>query len=216
MTDEPRPAARRPTPPGSTTPSDERPQERRDVTDPRTMRALAHPVRLALVELIGREGELTATRAAELLDESPGNTSWHLQTLAKYGYIEEAGGGRGRRRPWRLTSVSNRFRTTGEGSESDAAGDALEAVAVEQAVKRLHTWQTQRRSYSRDWQDAAFTAHSIGYLTAEEMAELGDELSALFGRYKDRLLDKERRPADAQPVRLFAVGHPVPPTPSGN
>jgi hypothetical protein len=68
MTDETRPAARRPKPPGSATPSGDRRQERREVTDPRTMRALAHPVRLALVELIGREGELTATRAAELLD----------------------------------------------------------------------------------------------------------------------------------------------------
>jgi DNA-binding transcriptional ArsR family regulator len=215
MTDDPRPAARRPERAASANPANRR-DERREVTDPRTMRALAHPVRLALVELIGREGELTATRAAELLDESPGNMSWHLQTLAKYGYVEEAGGGRGRSRPWRLTSVSSRFRTTGQGGESDAAGDALEAVAVEQALERLRDWRTQRRSYPREWQDAAFTAHSIGYFTAEEMTELGDELAALFSRYKDRLLDKERRPADAQPVRLFAVGHPIEPTPSGN
>jgi DNA-binding transcriptional ArsR family regulator len=190
--------------------------QRREITDPRTMRALAHPVRLALVEALGREGELTATRAAELLDESPGNMSWHLQTLAKYGYIEEAGGGRGRSRPWRLTSVSNRFRTTGEDGEADAAADALESVAVEQTLDRLRDWRSQRRSYPREWRDAAFTANSIGYLTAKEMADLGDEIAALFGRYKDRILDKERRPADAEPVKLFASGHPIPPTPSGN
>jgi DNA-binding transcriptional ArsR family regulator len=190
--------------------------ERREISDPRTIRALAHPVRLALVEALGREGQLTATRAAELLDASPGNMSWHLQTLAKYGYIEEAGGGRGRSRPWRLTSVSNRFRTTGDGGEADAAGDALESVAVDQAYAQLHDWRTRRRSYPREWNDAAFTAHSIGYLTADELAGLGDEIAELLGRYKDRILDKERRPADAQPVRLFAVGHPIAPTPSGN
>ena len=71
---------------------------RREITDPRTMRALAHPVRIALLEALRREGTLTATRAAELLGDSPGNMSWHLQTLAKYGFVEEAGGGRGRSR----------------------------------------------------------------------------------------------------------------------
>ena len=189
---------------------------RRDISDPRAMRALAHPVRLALVEALGREGELTATRAAELLDESPGNMSWHLQTLAKYGYIEEAGGGRGRSRPWRLTTTSNRFRTTGQGQAADAAGDALESVLAEQTYAQLREWFTERRSYPNEWREAAFTSYSIGYLTVEEMAQLGDEVAALFGRYKDRVLDKERRPADAEPIKLFAFGHPVPPTPSGN
>ncbi len=80
--------------------------DHRDISDPRTMRALAHPVRLALLEALRREGPLTATRAAELLDDSPGNMSWHLQTLAKYGFVEEAGGGRGRSRPWRVVSLT--------------------------------------------------------------------------------------------------------------
>src|ERR1700749_2883240 len=91
------------------------------VTDARAMRALAHPLRVALLELMRRDGEITATRAAELLGESPGNMSWHLQTLAKYGYIEEAGGGRGRSRPWRLASASNRFLTTPEDGEGYGA-----------------------------------------------------------------------------------------------
>ncbi|HEX3801511.1 MAG TPA: helix-turn-helix domain-containing protein [Solirubrobacteraceae bacterium] len=51
-------------------------------------------MRLALLDAIRRYGEITATRAAELLSESPGNMSWHLQTLAKYG-------GPGARRPTR-------------------------------------------------------------------------------------------------------------------
>jgi hypothetical protein len=59
------------------------PVPRRIVSDARTMRALAHPVRIALLEAIGREGELTASHAAEMLDESPGNMSWHLQTLSR-------------------------------------------------------------------------------------------------------------------------------------
>ncbi len=192
------------------------PVAQRLVSDARTMRALAHPVRLALLEAIGREGELTATHAAEMLDESPGNMSWHLQTLARYGYVEEAGGGKGRSRPWRLAAVSNRFQTTAEDAEANAAGEALESTYADDAYSRLRTWFARRASYPHQWRDAAFTADSIGYLTAEEMSTLGDEVAELFGRYRERVLKKELRPADAQPVKLVAFGHPIPPTPTGN
>src|SRR3954463_16144739 len=97
----------------------------RELTDPRAMRALAHPVRISVLELLLREGPLTATRAAELLDESPGNMSWHLQTLARYGFIEETGEGRGRARPWRLVSVGNRF-----GVSADDPAQAHAAVEL--------------------------------------------------------------------------------------
>jgi DNA-binding transcriptional ArsR family regulator len=192
------------------------PVSRRIVSDARTMRALAHPVRIALLEAIGREGELTATRAAEMLDESPGNMSWHLQTLARYGYVEETGGGKGRSRPWRLASVSNRFETAAEDPEAHAAGDALESTFADQAYARLRAWFARRASYSHRWRNAAFTADSIGYLTADEMSMLSDEIAELFGRYRDRVANKELRPADAEPVKLVAFGHPIPPTPTGN
>ena len=195
----------------------EGPLLRRVISDPRTMRALAHPVRIALLELLGREGELTATRAAELLDENPGNMSWHLQTLAKYGYVEETGGGKGRSRPWRIASLSNRFETaTADDPEIEAAGEALESTFADRAFARLREWWSRRASYTYEWRDAAFTSDSLAYLTVEELAELGDDIAELFGRYRERVLDKQRRPAGARPVQLVAYGHPLPPTPSGN
>lgn len=192
------------------------PEELRQISDPRTMRALAHPVRIALLELLGREGQLTASAAAELLDDSPGNMSWHLQTLAKYGYVEEAGGGKGRSRPWRIASVSNRFRTSSEDPEFDAAGEALESTFADRAFTRLRQWWGRRATYPFAWRDAAFVSDSIGYLTAEEMAELGEEIASLFLRYRDRVLNKDLRPAGAEPTQLIAFGHPIPPTPAGN
>jgi DNA-binding transcriptional ArsR family regulator len=191
------------------------PAGRRLITDPRTMRALAHPVRLALLEALGREGELTATRAAEMLDESPGNMSWHLQTLAKYGYIEETGGGKGRSRPWRITSVANRFQTA-EDPAVEAAGEALESTFADRSYSNLREWWGKRASYPFAWREAAFSSDSLGYLTVEELSEVGEEIAALFGRYRDRVLNKQLRPADAQPVKMVAFGHPIPPTPSGN
>src|SRR6266480_6150204 len=76
-----------------------------ELTDPRALRAVAHPTRLALIGLLRRRGPLTATRAGELIGESAASCSFHLRQLAKYGLVEEAGGGRGRERPWQATAM---------------------------------------------------------------------------------------------------------------
>jgi predicted ArsR family transcriptional regulator len=192
-----------------------KPPSRPFITDARTMRALAHPLRVRLVELIRRDGEITATRAAELLDESPGNMSWHLQTLAKYGFIEEAGGGRGRSRPWRMTRSFESFDTSGPDAEAAAAGEALERTEMERTSERMREWWTRRRDYPIEWRRAAFMANSVAYLTADELAAMTEEIVEIYSRYRDRA-DRAQRPPDALPVELFAVGHPIPPTAAGN
>ena len=53
-----------------------------DLTDPKAMRALAHPLRWALLEALAHAGTLTATQASEMLGESPANGAFHLRTLA--------------------------------------------------------------------------------------------------------------------------------------
>src|ERR671933_1008905 len=75
------------------------------LTDPRAMRAYAHPVRLELIRLVRGRGPITATQAAAALGESSGTCSFHLRQLARYGLVEEAGGGRGREKPWRATAT---------------------------------------------------------------------------------------------------------------
>src|ERR1700733_12702837 len=83
------------------------PSERRkrqlQVNDPALMRALAPPLRWQLLEALTHAGTLTATQASEILGETPANCAFHLRTLAKYGFAREAGGGRGRERPWTRT-----------------------------------------------------------------------------------------------------------------
>src|SRR6202020_16347 len=85
-----------------------KPSERRSInrlTDPKALRALAHPIRMSLVGMLRVHGPLTATKAAELLGESSASCSFHLRQLAKYGLVEEAGGGKGREGPWRATTM---------------------------------------------------------------------------------------------------------------
>jgi DNA-binding transcriptional ArsR family regulator len=185
------------------------------VTDARAVRALAHPLRVALLEVMRRDGEITATRAAELLDENPGNMSWHLQTLAKYGFVEETGEGRGRSRPWRLTSDMRSFETAMADPEAVAAGEALERTVIERTYGQLREWWSRRLSYPVKWRRAAFMSDSVVYLTPSELSAIMTGITEIYTRYADRT-DKDKRPAGALPVRLYAHGHPLPPTSSGN
>ena len=57
------------------------------LTDAKGMRAMAHPVRMALLELFSVRETLTATQASDVLGESPANCAFHLRTLAKYGFV---------------------------------------------------------------------------------------------------------------------------------
>jgi DNA-binding transcriptional ArsR family regulator len=195
-------------------PEPSRPQ-RQVVSDARAMRALAHPLRVALLDALRRDGEITATRAAELLGESPGNMSWHLQTLARYGFVEDTGKGRGRSRPWRLTAESRSFETGGTDAETAAAGEALERSFQERTTGQLRQWWSRRSAYPAKWRRAAFVNDSIRYVTAEELTAIMDEIVAIYDRYADRTTT-EKRPAGALPVHLYAHGHPLPPTSSGS
>jgi DNA-binding transcriptional ArsR family regulator len=193
-----------------------RDEEPRQLTDPRVVRALAHPVRLALLEALLREGPLTATEAAELLSDSPGNMSWHLQTLAKYGYVEEAEGGVGRRRPWRRVAIGTTYDETPENPELSMAAATLSQLGHERSLDRLRVWFGERASYPQEWQQAWFSLNSLNYLLPEELEKLGEDINALLTPFRDRVAHPDRRPAGSKPVGVVAYGHPLQLTPSGN
>jgi DNA-binding transcriptional ArsR family regulator len=76
------------------------PNPHRRLSDPRELNALAHPVRMAIIELLSLSGPLTTTELADRLDETPANCSWHIGKLALYGFVEEGDDGMGGRCPW--------------------------------------------------------------------------------------------------------------------
>src|SRR4051812_49626096 len=85
------------------------PDAHRRLSDPRELQALAHPVRMAIIEQLSISGPLTATELADRLDETPANCSWHLRKLAQHGFVEEAEGGKGRQRPWQVPGLGFRW-----------------------------------------------------------------------------------------------------------
>jgi len=189
----------------------------REISDPKAMRALAHPVRLAILDAIRNEGELTATRAAELLDQSPGNMSWHLQTLAKYGFIVEAEGARGRSRPWKIAPDTTKFSV----KPSEAVPGSFDAVehlvvtVLDRSFEQLQEWWRQHRDFGDAWFSASFVSETTTFLTPAELAEISEQMQRLLFRYEDRS-DPSRRPAEALPVRMVSFAHPAPHTKPGD
>ncbi|MEV0808464.1 helix-turn-helix domain-containing protein [Micromonospora sp. NPDC050200] len=181
----------------------------RDITDPQALRAIAHPLRLRILEAVALHGPLTATQVADHVGESPANCSWHLRQLAKYGFIAEAGGGTGRQRPWRLVTDGHRWGDGEESPELARAGDAAAQVLLDLEYRALHAWMAARRQESPAWRDAGFINQFLSWYTAEELGALQSEVRELFARHLDRLDDPAARPPGSRPVRLMAWGVPA-------
>ena len=188
-------------------------REPKELRDSRAIRALAHPHRLTLLELIGREGSLTSARAAALTGESTAHCSFHLRQLAKYGFVEPAEGGKGRERPWRLATVDVRWSDEEAAPEVAAAADELTTLLLERDLAALERYLRTRTSFAPEWREAATATHGTVYVTAAELAELGRELIALRERYADRLVDPSLRPPDARAARMLGLAFPSPEEP---
>ena len=89
------------------------------------MRAPAHPTRTALLEALHVHDTLTATEASELLGMTPTNCAFHLRALARFGFVEQAGIGPGRRRPWRALDVPLVFSDVQDDEQAAVAARAL-------------------------------------------------------------------------------------------
>jgi DNA-binding transcriptional ArsR family regulator len=183
----------------------------RQLTDPMTMRALAHPARLALMEALNHHGELTATEAAEHVGESPSNCSFHLRQLAKYGFVEEAEGGSGRRRPWRTVSVGTQFSDVHQDTETALAAGMLGRVIAERLLERARVGLEQRHLLPDEWRAVTGTSDMTLYVTAEEMGAIGDEVVDALLRYRDRIADPSKRPDGSRPIQVAVFGYPVEP-----
>lgn len=181
-----------------------------ELTDPRALRAVAHPVRLQLVGLLRREGPLTATQAGELIGESPASCSFHLRQLAKWGLVEEAGGGRGRERPWRATALFTAWPNVARDPEQAAASGLLSQVVAERYFEQVMQWLQQRGADPVEWQEAATFGDRMLYLTSGELAQLGRDIEALLERYHGRTASPETRPENARLVNFIRLAFPQP------
>jgi hypothetical protein len=181
----------------------------RELTDPKTLRALTHPVRLALLEVLTLEGPLTATAAGELIGESPTTCSFHFRQLAKYGFVEEAGHGPGRQRPWKLAHIGLRFSDVTEDPEMAIAAKTLERMMLDRAFARQQKFYDTRANYPQEWQEVSVAYETILRVTVDELKEVEQEFLAIFDRFRGRLADPSQSPADSLPVEVLLFAFPM-------
>lgn len=182
----------------------------RRIADAPTLRALAHPVRLAILEALGRGLPLTATEAARIVGESPSACSFHLRMLAKYGLVEDAGGATGRRRPWRRTDPAGyTFPDTDDDPPTALAAGALSDLMWGRLLDRARAVLARRPQLPAQWREITSAAESVAYVTPEEAEQFSAELWALIGRYTDRLADPSLRPPGSLPVELLLITYPL-------
>lgn len=187
------------------------PLNRRRVTDPRDMAALAHPLRLDLLELLLVNGPMTASQAGRALDQHASNVSWHLRKLAEHGFVRQSPSAAGRERPWRIVAESLSW---GDDAEDSASSSALRDVAVERELQVLRRSLAGYSDEAQEWKDAIRVTSSRLWLTAEEAHDLGRRIAELVEATADRLGDPTIRPDGARLVAL--TSWLVPARPAGS
>ena len=173
------------------------------ITDPLTVRALAHPLRLDLIEVLGTLGPATAARCGRQLGVSQASCSFHLRQLAKYGFVEEAEPGPDRReRVWRLTDFEQSW-------QSGPVTDQLDRVFAQREADRMLGWIARRDAEPMHWQDVAFLGGATLPVTADELLEIRRQLRAVLDPYLPRMTEDAPRPEGARFVRLLVAGTPI-------
>jgi Helix-turn-helix domain len=179
------------------------------LTDAKAMRALAHPLRMAILELFSVRETLTATQASETLGESPANCAFHLRTLAKYGFVREAGGGKGRERPWTRVNRSLTVSTDQPDPQAALAAEELSRLWLERWMERARRIYGSRNMVP-GWDEASGWSGSYLFLTPDETVRLREQMRRILNRYEDRVSDPALRPEGALPMEWMIFTAPVP------
>jgi DNA-binding transcriptional ArsR family regulator len=189
---------------------DQGPRRSARLSGPRALRGYAHPTRLTLMALLRQGGPQTATQAARATGESVASCSFHLRQMAKYGLVEQAGGGRGRERPWRATAmVTDWDPASPQDLATAAAAQALQLALAERYFELTARWVQAQPGEAAEWREAAQFGDSLLYLTAAELRELGGQVQVLLRPYAGRLEDPSGRPAGSRPVTILHLAFPA-------
>lgn len=181
------------------------------ISDPRALKALAHPARQRVVDLLyDHDVAITATQAAAACGLSPSAMSYHLRALERWGIVErDASASDGRERPWRAV-----------GSSLNVGPSALTGVPVAEVATYLAAFlaplneaalrlASQLSEQPRDAPPHVSGVLSRGrlWLSPEEFAAVTDALAAVTQRFADRSI--EDHPAHARPYDAYRILLPV-------
>jgi predicted ArsR family transcriptional regulator len=161
-----------------------RDEEARVRLDPKSLRGLAHPLRVRILGLLRRDGSATATTLADRLGQSTGATSYHLRQLAAYGFVvEDTERGVGRERWWRAAHHGTMLDHETALQAPVEAEAYLRSVAATYAAQ-MERWIIESQMQPPEWQAVGSINDWSFRLTPAEATRLREELSAIVERYR--------------------------------
>ncbi|MFE7353591.1 ArsR/SmtB family transcription factor [Streptomyces sp. NPDC057543] len=159
--------------------------------DARTLRGLAHPLRIRLLSTLREFGPATASGLADRLGESSGATSYHLRQLATYGFVEDDPTlGKGRERWWRAAHSGSTFDPEIIQDADPEVRGAMNVVLHEIATnhaQELNTWLGTMHEWSQEWNESWNLSDFKVRLTPELSKELGHKIHDLVNSYRGRV-----------------------------
>ncbi|QNE21775.1 helix-turn-helix transcriptional regulator [Kribbella qitaiheensis] len=195
--------------------------------DARSLRGLAHPLRMTILEVLQLDGPATSTTLSSRLGESTGTISWHLRLLAEHGYIEEdVERGTKRERWWRAVPRQTILNQADFVDDPETKGSLqlylrqlvqLYFDRVQNFVDEDWDGEWQHASEISDWRDLRLTKTQLRALNAE----LGEVINRHKAAADTRAADAQRAdgqpadtetPADALPVVVQIQSFPRRPT----
>lgn len=155
------------------------------VTDPQAIRALAHPLRLDLLEVLAADGPATAAQCGRTLGVPQANCSFHLRQLAKYGYVEEAAPGPDKReRQWRVVSPRPVIRL--DSGDNALLRREIERVVLDRETNAIRAYAERDTTESEEWKGSLGLVTALLAVTPAEADQLRQQWKALLQPYLDR------------------------------
>lgn len=158
------------------------------------LKALAHPTRVRIFDLLAERGPQTASSLAALIGESSGVTSYHLRALAAHDLIHEATGrGTGRERWWERPR--GRFTFTGPEESMTPAHRAAAQIVEDEFFRNRHQrlmdhLHRPQSEIPEEWRDAGHHNTTMLDMTAAQLQEVSDQLDAVIDaavqKYRDQ------------------------------
>ncbi len=179
--------------------------------DLESLKALAHPLRVKIFDVLSTYGPFTASGLAERLGESSGATSYHLRQLEKHGFVREIEGkGVGRERWWERTPGGITLASP-DAKDTSAGREASQLVMREWASTRERNL-TEFLERGHDelperWIESSVISLSNVFITSEELGEFAEMYMKMVGEFTDR--HRNQRTPGSRPVQIQFHAFPV-------
>jgi DNA-binding transcriptional ArsR family regulator len=191
-------------------PAEKEPRPSREI-DLDSLKGLAHPLRVEILDTLGVYGPFTASGLADRLGESSGATSYHLRQLERHGFVREIEGrGTGRERWWERTPGSLSF--TPRDMQVTPGGRAASALVMREwnrSRDQLLTAFSEHGSdvLPREWTDVAELWTINLRLTSEQLGELTEAFAVFAQEHIERYRGQDL--PGSRPVQVHFNAFPV-------